>query len=117
MSTYGSYNNKLQNKIDKLTLTKTVAEKYNIPLNFKVTEHIIISVFKEKILENLPKNIYQKKLGTIETLLNETLRFDSYVESNNKHIAIEIKVIETLRGLLERIGTMATIDLTKSALN
>jgi hypothetical protein len=71
LSTYGSYNNKLQNKIDKLTLTKTVAEKYNIPLNFKVTEHLIISVLKEKIIEKLPENIYQKKLGTIGTLLNE----------------------------------------------
>ena len=47
----------------------------------------------------------------VRIILDEPVRFDLCLGNENKFVVIELKVIETLRGMKERLGTLVTLDL------
>jgi len=59
----------------------------------------------------LPLPITLKNVKPLITILKEKTRFDIYLGSKDKYIAIEIKIIETTRALRESIGNIALLDL------
>ena len=103
-----------QSKTDQqLSMTKSVLEDYNLSLSPRVAESIVFSTLKQKINEYLPNGIRYRNIGSLKTILNERVRFDLYLGTNQKYVAIELKILETLRGLRERIGTLSMIDVMK----
>ena len=101
-----------QSKIDQqLSMTKSVLEDYNLSLSPRVAESIVFSTLKQKINEYLPNGIRYRDVSSLKTVLNERVRFDLYLGTNQKYVAIELKILETLRGLRERIGTLSMIDV------
>jgi hypothetical protein len=101
-----------QSKIDQqLSMTKSVLEDYNLSLSPRVAESIVFSTLKQKINEYLSNGIRYRNIGWLKTVLNERVRFDLYLGTNQKYVAIELKILETLRGLRERIGTLSMIDV------
>jgi hypothetical protein len=101
-----------QSKIDQqLSMTKSVLEDYNLSLSPRVAESIVFSTLKRKINEYLSSGIRYRNIGSLKTVLNERVRFDLYLGTNQKYVAIELKILETLRGLRERIGTLSMIDV------
>jgi DNA-binding IscR family transcriptional regulator len=101
-------------KFDQVSMAKSLLEEYNLPLSPRVAETMIISALKQKILSNLPSDILSKNIKPINTILKEKARFDIYLGNRNRHIAIEIKIIETIRALRESIGNIALLDLKDS---
>jgi hypothetical protein len=95
-------------------MAKSLLEEYNLPLSPRVAETMIISALKQKILSNLPPDISSKNIKPINTILKEKARFDIYLGNRNRNIAIEIKIIETIRALRESIGNIALLDLKDS---
>ena len=98
-------------KFDQVSMAKSLLEEYNLPLNPRVAETMIISALKQKILSNIPLSIIPKNIQPINTILKEKTRFDIYLGNKDKYIAIEIKIIETTRALRESIGNIALLDL------
>lgn len=70
---------------------------------------MVVSVLKQKIKEHLPQGIRYRNIGPLHTVLNDQVRFDLYL-GDDKYVAIELKIIETIRSLRERIGTLAILD-------
>jgi hypothetical protein len=101
-------------KFDQVSMAKSLLEEYNLPLSPRVAETMIISALKQKILSNLPSDISSKNIKPINTILKEKARFDIYLGNRNINIAIEIKIIETIRALRESIGNIALLDLKDS---
>lgn len=101
-------------KFDQVSMAKSILEEYNLPLSPRVAETMIISALKQKILSNLPKDIVPKNIKPITTILKEKSRFDIYLGNRERYVAIEIKIIETVRGLRESIGNIALLDLKDS---
>jgi hypothetical protein len=104
--------NSTPSKLDQLSLTKTVLQDYNLSLSPRVAETMVVSVIKQKIKEYLPQGVRYRNIGSLSTVLNDAVRFDLYLGKDDKYVAIEFKIIETLRGLRERIGTLAILDTT-----
>jgi len=98
-------------KFDQVSMAKSILKEYNLPLSPRVAETMIISALKQKILSNLPLSILLKNIKPISTILKEKARFDIYLGTKDKYIAIEIKIIETTRSLRESIGNIALLDL------
>ena len=98
-------------KFDQVSMAKSILKEYNLPLSPRVAETMIISALKQKILSNLPLSITLKNIKPIITILKEKARFDIYLGTKDKYIAIEIKIIETTRSLRESIGNIALLDL------
>jgi len=98
-------------KFDQVSMAKSLLKEYNLPLSPRVAETMIISALKQKILSNLPLSITPKNVKPLFTILKEKTRFDIYLGSKDKYIAIEIKIIETTRALRENIGNIALLDL------
>ena len=98
-------------KFDQVSMAKSILKEYNLPLSPRVAETMIISALKQKILSNLPLSITLKNIKPISTILKEKARFDIYLGTKDKYIAIEIKIIETTRSLRESIGNIALLDL------
>jgi hypothetical protein len=98
-------------KFDQVSMAKSILKEYNLPLSPRVAETMIISALKQKILSNLPLPITLKNVKPLITILKEKTRFDIYLGSKDKYIAIEIKIIETTRALRESIGNIALLDL------
>ena len=92
-------------------MAKSILEEYNLPLSPRVAETMIISALKQKISFNMPSDITPKKIKPITTILKEKSRFDIYLGNKARYVAIEIKIIETVRGLRESIGNIALLDL------
>jgi DNA-binding transcriptional ArsR family regulator len=101
-------------KFDQVSMAKSLLEEYNLPLSPRVAETMIISALKQKIISNLPSDISSKNIKPINTILKEKARFDIYLGNRNINIAIEIKIIETIRALRESIGNIALLDLKDS---
>jgi hypothetical protein len=96
-------------------MAKSILEEYNLPLSPRVAETMIISVLKQKIASKLPEDISPGPLKPLNTILKEKVRFDICLgNKKNRHADIEIKIIETVRGLRERIGNLALLDLKGS---
>jgi DNA-binding transcriptional ArsR family regulator len=102
------------NKMDRLSITKAVAEEYNLPLNPRVTENMVISVIKEKIKENLPKGFRVRNTSAMKTLLNDSIKFDLCIGLNEAIYALDLKIIDTSRSLHERIGTISLLESLES---
>lgn len=103
-----------QSKIDQqLSMTKSILEDYKLSLSPRVAETMVFSTLKQKISEHLPNGIRYRNIGSLNTVLNERVRFDLYLGTNRKYVAIELKILETLRSLRERIGTLSMIDVMK----
>jgi hypothetical protein len=98
-------------KFDQVSMAKSLLKEYNLPLSPRVAETMIISALKQKILSSLPLSITLKNVKPLFTILKEKTRFDIYLGSNEKYIAIEIKILETTRALRESIGNIALLDL------
>lgn len=98
-------------KFDQVSMAKSILKEYNLPLSPRVAETMIISALKQKILSNLPLSITPKNVKPLFTILKEKTRFDIYLGSKEKYIAIEIKILETTRALRESIGNIALLDL------
>ncbi len=101
-------------KFDQVSMAKSLLQEYNLPLSPRVAETMIISALKQKIISNLPSDIVPKNIKPITTILKEKSRFDIYLGNKVRYIAIEIKIIETVRGLRESIGNIALLDLKDS---
>jgi hypothetical protein len=102
--------NSSPSKLDQLATTKSILEDYNLSLSPRVAETMVVSIVKQKLKEQLPKGLRYRNLGPLNTVLNDQVRFDLYLGNDDKYIAIELKIIETARGLRERIGTLAILD-------
>jgi DNA-binding IscR family transcriptional regulator len=98
-------------KFDQVSMAKSLLEEYNLTLSPRVAETMIISALKQKILSNLPLSITPKNIKPINTILKEKTRFDICIGNKDRHIVIEIKIIETIRALRESIGNLALLDL------
>jgi DNA-binding IscR family transcriptional regulator len=98
-------------KFDQVSMAKSLLEEYNLTLSPRVAETMIISALKQKILSNLPLSITPKNIKPINTILKEKARFDICIGNKDRHIVIEIKIIETIRALRESIGNLALLDL------
>jgi len=98
-------------KFDQVSMAKSILKEYNLPLSPRVAETMIISALKQKILSNLPLSITLKNIKPIITILKEKARFDIYLGTKDKYIAIEIKIIETTSSLRESIGNISLLDL------
>jgi DNA-binding MarR family transcriptional regulator len=101
-------------KFDQVSMAKSILEEYNLLLSPRVAETMIISALKQKILSSLPSSIVPKNIKPITTILKEKSRFDIYLGNKERYTAIEIKIIETVRGLRESIGNIALLDLKDS---
>jgi hypothetical protein len=99
-------------RLDHLALTKTVLQDYNLSLSPRVAETMLVSAIKQKIKEHLPRGVRFRNVGPLNTVLNDAIRFDLYLGNDEKYVAIELKIIETHRGLKEKIGTLAILDTT-----
>jgi hypothetical protein len=98
-------------KFDQVSMAKSLLEEYNLPLSPRIAETMIISALKQKISSTLPADITIKNVKPINTILKEKSRFDIYLGNKKRYVAIEIKIIETVRGLRESIGNIALLDL------
>jgi DNA-binding MarR family transcriptional regulator len=98
-------------KFDQVSMAKSLLEEYNLPLSPRIAETMIISALKQKISSDLPADIAHKNVKPINTILKEKSRFDIYLGNKKRYVAIEIKIIETVRGLRESIGNIALLDL------
>jgi DNA-binding MarR family transcriptional regulator len=101
-------------RFDQVSMAKSILEEYNLLLSPRVAETMIISALKQKILSSLPSSIVPKNIKPITTILKEKSRFDIYLGNKERYTAIEIKIIETVRGLRESIGNIALLDLKDS---
>ena len=106
--------NSTPSKLDQLSLTKTVLQDYNLSLSPRVAETMFVSVIKQNINVQLPQKVRYRNIGPLNTVLNDAVRFDLYLGRGDKYVAIEFKIIETLRGLRERIGTLAILDTART---
>lgn len=97
-------------RIDHLSITKSIVEKYDLPINSRFTDNMVISIIKEKVKENLPPKIRVRHRSPLRTLLNESIKFDLYLGNENKIFALDLKIIETSRSLHERIGNIILLD-------
>jgi hypothetical protein len=97
-------------KLDQLSMTKSVLEDYNLSLSPRVAETMVVSILKQKLKEQLPQGIRYRNIGVLTTVLNDQVRFDLYLGNDDKFVAVELKIIETVRGLRERIGTLAILN-------
>ena len=102
--------NPTPSKLDQLSITKSVLQDYNLSLSPRVAETMLVSVIKQKIKEHLPQGVRYRNVGPLNTVLNESVRFDLYLGNDETYVAIEFRIIETLRGLRERIGTLSILD-------
>ena len=60
----------------------------------------------------MPSGISPRTVKPLNTILKEKVRFDICLgDKKNKHVHIEIKIIETVRGLRESIGNIALLNL------
>ena len=107
-------NNNGRSKFDQVSMAKSILEEYNLPLSPRVAETMIISVLKQKISTQLPETISVLNVQPITTILKEKIRFDIYLGNKKKFVAVEIKIIETTRGLRETIGNLALLNLKES---
>ncbi len=103
-----------RSKFDQVSMAKSILEEYNLPLSPRVAETMIISVLKQKISTQLPETISVLHVQPITTILKEKIRFDIYLGNKKKYVAVEIKIIETTRGLRETIGNLALLNLKES---
>ena len=101
----------LNSTFDQISMAKSLLKEYNLPLSPRVAETMIISALKQKIISNLPLSITPNNIRPINTILKEKSRFDMYLGTKERYIAIEIKIIETIRALRESIGNIALLDL------
>lgn len=99
-------------KRQRLSITKSLLEEYDLILNPKVAETLVISTIKQKIFTYLPSGVRRRNIGFIKTVLDEPIRFDLYLGTDTKFVAIELKIIENTRNLRERLGsyTMLTTN-------
>src|SRR5919197_2484249 len=100
-------------KTDQLSMTKAVLEDYKLSLSPRVAESMVFSTLKQKINEHLTHGIRYRNVGPLNTVLNERVRFDLYLGTNHRYVAVELKIIETVRSLRERVGTLSMIDVMK----
>jgi DNA-binding MarR family transcriptional regulator len=100
-----------ESRFDQVSMARSILEEYNLLLSPRVAETMIISALKQKILSSLPSSIVPKNIKPITTILKEKTRFDIYLGNKERYTAIEIKIIETVRGLRESIGNIALLDL------
>jgi DNA-binding transcriptional ArsR family regulator len=107
-------NNDSRSKFDQVSMAKSILEEYNLPLSPRVAETMIISVLKQKISTQLPESISVLNVQPITTILKEKIRFDIYLGNKRKFVAVEIKIIETVRGLRESIGNLALLNLKEN---
>ncbi len=105
------------NRIDHLSITKSIVEKYDLPLNTRFTENMVISIVKEKVKENLPSKIRVRHRSPMRTLLNESINFDLYLGKENKIFVLDLKIIETSRSLHERLGSIMLLDDSENFIN
>jgi hypothetical protein len=98
-------------RTDSLAMTNSILKDYNLSLSPRVAESMILSAIKQKIFLKMPEGIRRRITTQARTILDETVRFDLCLGNEKKFVAIELKIIETQRGLRERIGTLVTLDL------
>jgi hypothetical protein len=98
-----------RSKHDKFASTRELVKEYNLSLSPKVAQSMVVSALRRKITENLPSGIRPRNIGAIRTVLDEPVKFDFYVGNDVKAVAIELKIIETIRNLRERLGTLAIL--------
>lgn len=103
-----------KSKFDQVSMAKSILEEYNLPLSPRVAETMIISAIKQKISSQLPESISVLNIQPITTILKEKMRFDIYLGNKKKFVAVEIKIIETTRGLRESIGNLALLNLKEN---
>ena len=103
-----------KSKFDQVSMAKSILEEYNMPLSPRVAETMIISAIKQKISNLLPEGISVLNVQPMTTILKEKLRFDIYLGNKRKFVAVEIKIIETIRGLRESIGNLALLNLKEN---
>jgi predicted transcriptional regulator len=110
--TYGYVKNILETESKKKqqrTFESTsILKDYNIPMNPRVAQSMVVSALKRKISENLPVGVRSRNVRVF-TILGEPIKFDFVVGTDNKVVAIELKIVETMRNLRERVGTLAMI--------
>jgi hypothetical protein len=83
--------NSTSSKLDQLSLTKSVLQDYNISLSPRVAETMLVSVIKQKIKEHLPQRVRHRNVGPLNTVLNESVRFDLYLGNDETYVAIGIE--------------------------
>jgi DNA-binding IclR family transcriptional regulator len=83
--------NSTSSKLDQLSLTKSVLQDYNISLSPRVAETMVVSVIKQKIKEHLPQRVRHRNVGPLNTVLNESVRFDLYLGNDETYVAIGIE--------------------------
>jgi predicted transcriptional regulator len=98
-------------RTDSLVMTNSILKDYNLSLSPRVAESMIFSAIKQKIFLKMPEGIRSRITTPVRTVLDESVRFDLCLGNEKKFVAIELKIIETQRGLRERIGTLVTLNL------
>ncbi len=102
-----------KSKFERLSVTKELLDRYDLLLNPRTADIMVNSVIKQLLKENLPKGI-RPRIVSVKTILNENIRFDFSLGTNDKVVAIEIKIIETFKSLRDRLSTLSMLDVVKS---
>lgn len=95
-----------KSKEEQLTTTKDILEEYNLSLSPKIAQSMVTSALKKRIIDALPPGVRPRNVKEIRTVLDEPVKFDFYIGTDTKVVAVELKIIETLRNIRERLGTL-----------
>lgn len=97
----------------KLLIARKMLSEYPMPLSPRATQLLLSSVFKHKVLENLPHGIRKKQLRTLNVMLGERLRPSIIVGNDKGLVGIEFKILETPKHVRDLLGFISALTLLR----
>ncbi|MDE1853280.1 MAG: hypothetical protein KGI38_05985 [Thaumarchaeota archaeon] len=102
----------------KLGMMSELMRDYRLSLGPQTAYLLVKSSIKQQVMANLPVGVRQRRLGALRNKFGEPVRFDLFYGTDEKSVAVDLKIIESTRHLRERLGMLASMgDLRKSGLN
>ncbi len=94
----------------RLSLARNLIEQYPLPLSPRATQILVTSVIKQNIHKLLPTGVRPRRPGKLSTVIGESAKFDLYIGTEEKFVAVEMKIIETAHHVRDRLGILATVS-------
>lgn len=93
----------------KLVVAQKILTEYPVPLSPRASQLLVRSVFKHKVLGNLPRGLRKRQLRTLRTALDERLHLDLVVGTNDKVMGVEFRILEVPRHVHDLLGFIGSL--------
>jgi len=96
----------------KLIVAKKILTEYPVPLSPKASQLLIASVFKHKVLDNLSPGLRKRRISG--RVLDERLRLDMVVGTDDMAVGIELRMLEVPRHVHDLLGFIGSLTPLRS---